>query len=159
MGLATVTVMGHCGNDLTTGKTQAGVDWTKFSLAVGTGGFTEDDPKNRPTWFQCICYGGLSRLAEGMVKKGSTVLVNGSLRSNYWNAKDGRERSELEISVRDFRRVDRKFDESAADLPFDDAPKETPYQGAMSRRAMKGLSGKGWSPDDDSHELLEDFHK
>ena len=63
-----------------------------FSLAVDTG-------KEETSFFDCVAFNGNASIIHNHVNKGDQVGVTGSLRQRKFKAKDGSEKSVIEIVV------------------------------------------------------------
>lgn len=91
-----ITISGNIGNDVQVKSTQSGNKVANFSVAVR---------QNRPDsngeygadWFRCSVWGARASTVEKFYKKGSHVVVTGSLSINEYNGK-----TQLQIDVSDF---------------------------------------------------------
>ena len=77
-----VLLFGNCGKDPEVRTLDNGVKVATFSLATSTGGYTNKDGKEVPeitSWHNIVCWRGLAEIAEKYIKKGSKVLIQGSI--------------------------------------------------------------------------------
>lgn len=80
-----VTILGNLGAD-----PEAHGSITRFSVATVSrhrdkrGDWVEDT-----TWHRIVCFSGLAENVKKYMKKGSKVLVQGSLRNSQWTDKQG----------------------------------------------------------------------
>lgn len=91
-----ITISGNIGNDVQVNSTQSGNKVANFSVAV-----RQDRPDNNgeygTDWFRCSVWGTRASTVEKFYKKGSHVVVTGSLSINEYNGK-----TQLQIDVSDF---------------------------------------------------------
>jgi len=106
-------------------KDVGGNQLLSFSVANNTG---YGDNK-ATTWFNCALWGKRGASIEQYMQKGQHVIVSGELSERKYNAKDGTEKTSLEIRVNDVTLVGKadsseapapapKQEESSADMPF-----------------------------------------
>lgn len=91
-----ITISGNIGNDVQVNSTQSGNKVANFSVAV-----RQNRPDNNgeygTDWFRCSVWGARASTVEKFYKKGSHVVVTGSLSINEYNGK-----TQLQIDVSDF---------------------------------------------------------
>jgi single-strand DNA-binding protein len=58
-------------------------------------------------WHRVAVFGRTAEVARDYLRKGSKVLVEGSLRTRKWQDKNGQDRYDYEISVQDMQMLDR----------------------------------------------------
>ncbi|MCG7196749.1 single-stranded DNA-binding protein [Pediococcus pentosaceus] len=91
-----ITISGNIGNDVQVNSTQSGSKVANFSVAV-----RQNRPDNNgeygTDWFRCSVWGTRASTVEKFYKKGSHVVVTGSLSINEYNGK-----TQLQIDVSDF---------------------------------------------------------
>ena len=93
-----VLLLGHCGADPEIKEFDFG-KIANFTLATTERGFTTKDGKVIPDqtdWHKIVVKGGLVKVVEGYVKKGSQVQVTGKIRTRSWE-KDGAKHYVTEI--------------------------------------------------------------
>jgi single-strand DNA-binding protein len=101
-------VSGHLGQDPTTVETENAP--TRFSIAVNERWGTGSEKKERVNWFPVVVWGNVAKMAKKYLKKGSHVLVEGSLRLNEWEDEKGKH-SRVEIVAANILFLDKKVEE------------------------------------------------
>lgn len=87
-------IVGRLTRDGELKHTSQGKQVFNFSIAVDTG--TKEKPYT--SYFDCVIWGKFAEVIGGMVKKGTQVVVEGSLRQDRWQ--DGNTtRSKVKINV------------------------------------------------------------
>lgn len=82
--------------------------YTRFSVATTDSYTNKNGEKVKDTtWHSIILGGKLSEFAVKLMKKGSKVLVQGSLKSKKYTDKDGVERTSFFVRATDFRLMDK----------------------------------------------------
>jgi single-strand DNA-binding protein len=102
-GEATVVVVGNLGEDPVMKKTPSGVLVTSFSIA-NTPRIKENNEwkDGETTWYRCFIWRTDATGAANELRKGSKVIVQGTLKLNTWIDKEGAERKTLEINVDEY---------------------------------------------------------
>ena len=98
-----VIIIGHLGSDPEVRSTSSGSKLARFSIA--TNDRWRDQDKNvveRTEWHKIVVFGPKAEVAEQYLKKGSLIMIEGSIRSHKWTDKDGIEREPVEIHVTQF---------------------------------------------------------
>ena len=98
-GVNKVILIGNLGKDPEVRHLESGAVVANFSLA------TSETYKDRKTgekitqteWHNVVIWRGLAEVAEKYLKKGSSVYIEGKLRSRSWDDKDGIKRYTTEI--------------------------------------------------------------
>lgn len=124
-----VVVAGRLTRDPDVRSAPSGTAVCNFTLAVSR------RYKNRqgewvdePTFINAVAWGEMAERCRDRLKKGSPVLLNGSLRSREWETKEGQKRKEIEIFVNRIQFLEKSAkadaeDQDAIELP--DSEKET----------------------------------
>ena len=60
------------------------------------------EQKERPGFFNCICWGVRGEKLAELFKKGKPILVRGELEFQQWEDKDGNKRNAVKINVQDW---------------------------------------------------------
>ena len=96
-----VTLIGNLGRDPETRYTPDGAAITNFSIATtsqwkdkGTG-----EKKEETEWHRLVFYNRLAEIAAEYLKKGSSIYVEGRLKTRKWQDKEGVEKTTTEIVV------------------------------------------------------------
>ncbi|NVZ00195.1 single-stranded DNA-binding protein [Pediococcus pentosaceus] len=91
-----ITISGNIGKDAELRSTNNGMQVSNFNVAV-----RQNRPDNNgeygTDWFRCSVWGTRASTVEKFYKKGSHVVVTGSLSINEYNGK-----TQLQIDVSDF---------------------------------------------------------
>ena len=117
-----IIIVGNLGGDPEMRYTPSGQAVTNFSVAVNEGW---GDSK-RTIWFRVSCWRKLAETMNDHLKKGTTVLVEGTLSSDdnggprIWTGKDGETRASFEITANTVRFLSSKGNDSKPDT--DDSP-------------------------------------
>ena len=113
-----VILTGYLGKDPETQPAGA-TTVTKFSVAVtdrwkdGAG-----EKQDRTNWLSIVVWNGNGENVAQYLKKGSHVLIEGSLRVSEWDDKDsGQKRSRTEVHASQVIFLDKKPEETKAPLP------------------------------------------
>lgn len=91
-----ITISGNIGNDVQVNSTQSGNKVANFSVAVRQNR-TDNNGEYGTDWFRCSVWGTRASTVEKFYKKGSHVVITGSLSINEYNGK-----TQLQIDVSDF---------------------------------------------------------
>jgi len=128
-----VTAIGNVGRDPEIRSTQTGTQVANFAIAT-TERFKDKSGERieKTTWINCVVWGSLVKVIENYVDKGSKIAVTGKLEKRKWKDRDGNERENVEINVKDLeilefaskrRSRDRDDDDEEEDRPRKSKPK------------------------------------
>ena len=98
MGVNRVILVGRLGQDPEVKMTSDQRQIVNFSLATGerrkdaNGNWTE-----HTEWHRIVCFGKLAEIVSQYLKKGREVYIEGRIRTNKWQDKDGNARYTTEI--------------------------------------------------------------
>ena len=84
-----------------------------FPVATTERGFTTSSGQQIPErteWHNVVIWGGLAKVAENYVKKGTQLYIEGKLRTRSWDDKDGNKRYTTEVYVDNLQLLGRKSD-------------------------------------------------
>ena len=98
--------------------TSTGVSVCNFSVAVGRK--AARDEERITDFFDCVAWRGTAETVARYFKKGSSIVVDGSVRKRTWESKDGKEHSAIEVQVNDITFVDSKNDSPKGEPKFED---------------------------------------
>lgn len=109
-GVNKVFIIGRLGFDPEIRYMSSGIAVVTISVA------TSDTRKDKTTgefvskteWHRIVLYNKLGEIAHDILKKGSKVYVEGSLRTNKWKSKDGSLKSTTEIVANNIEFLDLK---------------------------------------------------
>ena len=124
-----VNLVGRLGQDAALKQTQSGASFVTFSVATQTLLKKQDGTWDHPTtWHSCVMWGKRAETLASHLKKGTTVVVTGSLSYREGTAKDGTKQRYVDINVDDVQLLadaTPKSDRSAS-APRQTAPRSTP---------------------------------
>ena len=97
-GVNKVILIGNLGKDPEVRYLDNGVAVANFSLATTENYKNKEGEKVSQTeWHNIVLWRGLAEVAEKWMKKGSSVYVEGKIRTRKWEDKDGNTRYSTEI--------------------------------------------------------------
>ena len=97
-GVNKVILIGNLGKDPEVRYLDNGVAVANFSLATTENYKNKEGEKVSQTeWHNIVLWRGLAEVAEKWLKKGSSVYVEGKIRTRKWEDKDGNTRYSTEI--------------------------------------------------------------
>lgn len=102
--MISVTAIGRLGQDPQT-KFLENSSVTEVSLAVDI-----FDREKTTNWYKLKIWGKRGESFATLAKKGSLVGVSGNLVQRAWTTKEGSEKMSIEISVSDWKLLDKKSD-------------------------------------------------
>ncbi|MCL2073966.1 MAG: single-stranded DNA-binding protein [Marinilabiliaceae bacterium] len=100
MAVNKVILLGHVGKDPEIKYFDADTAVANFSLATSERGYKTRDGKDVPErteWHNIVAWRGLAKLAEGYIKKGSQIYVEGKIRTRSYDDQTGQKRYVTEI--------------------------------------------------------------
>jgi len=124
----TITLSGRVGNDPEINILESGVSKANFSLATSEKWKTKDGLKKEETqWHRIECWKGLASLAEGWIRKGAYLIIQGQLRYNSFTNKEGQKVTIAYIRAEkiDIVSTPQKNDQSAPEYQKEEVPPET----------------------------------
>lgn len=97
-------LIGRVGQDPKTEQTKSGVNKTALSLATnskvkGANGEYEEATE----WHNVVFWGKASDTVSKWVKKGSEIYVEGPIKTNKWEDKDGNKKNRTEMTAFSFQ--------------------------------------------------------
>ena len=115
-----VVLKGHLGGDVELKKLETGTTVANISIASNDG--TKDKPKTN--WHRCVAFGKTAEIMQKYLKKGSEVLIQGSI--NYNKKED---KIYTSIFVDRFEFVGGKSDStnSFSDNPVSESDDDLPF--------------------------------
>ncbi len=84
-----------------------------FPLATTERGFTTSAGQQIPErteWHNVVVWGGLAKVVESYVKKGTQMYIEGKIRTRSWDDKDGNKRYTTEVYADNIQLLGRKSD-------------------------------------------------
>ena len=114
-GINKVILVGNLGRDPEMRYTQNGVAVCSFSLATSETykDRTSGEKVTQTEWHNIILWRGLAETAEKYLRKGSSVYIDGKIRTRKWEDQQGQTRYTTEIIADTMQMLDRR--DSSAD--------------------------------------------
>jgi single-strand DNA-binding protein len=122
MGINKVILLGNLGKDPEQRVTPGGMTIVRFSLA--TGERKKDQSGNwvdHTEWHNIVTFGRTAENCHRFLKKGRQVFVEGRIRTNKWQDKEGKDRYTTEILADNVQFVGAKGAEGS-DVDYSGAP-------------------------------------
>ena len=108
-GVNKVIIVGNLGNDPEARFLPSGGAVTNISVATSQSWKDKSgEQQERTEWHRVVFFNRLAEIASEYLKKGSKVYVEGSLRTNKWQDKDGNDRYTTEIIGNEMQMLDGK---------------------------------------------------
>lgn len=123
-GVNKVILIGNLGKDPDIRYLDNGVAVANMSIA------TTENYKNKKgdrvshtEWHEIVLWRGLAEIAEKYLKKGSSVYIEGKIRTNKWVDKEGVTRNKVEIMADKMNMLSKSINnEDVSDNSLDDLP-------------------------------------
>ena len=111
-GINKVIVLGNLGNDPECTFMPNGNAVAKISIATSESWKDKQtgQDQERTEWHRVVFFGKLAEIVDKYLLKGAKVYIEGSLRTNKWQDKDGNDRYTTEIMANEMQMLDRKSD-------------------------------------------------
>lgn len=101
--------IGNLGKDPEVRFTPAGVQVTSISIGVGESWKDKQGVKQERTeWINCTAFDRLAKVISDYLKKGSKVCIEGKMKTDKYQAKDGTDRYATKIIITDLLMLDGK---------------------------------------------------
>lgn len=96
-----VTLIGNLGRDPETRYTPDGAAITNMSIATTSSwkDKSSGEKKEETEWHRLVFYNRLAEIAGEYLKKGSSIYVEGRLKTRKWQDKEGAEKTTTEVVV------------------------------------------------------------
>jgi single-strand DNA-binding protein len=118
MNLNRVTLAGRLTRDVELKTTQGNNSVASFGLAVNRQWKDASGEKQEEvTYIDCTAWGKTAEAMAKFLAKGRPVYVEGRLKLDQWEDKDGGKRSKLSVVVESFQFIDNKQDGGTAPAP------------------------------------------
>lgn len=117
------TVIGYVGEAPKVNSTQQGRKVASFAVATTEKGYTSKSGvqySDRTEWHNIVLWGNLAEIAEKYLHKGSSVYIQGKMRTRSYDDKNGIKRYVTEIEGDVMQMLDRRTDNAAP--PQNEAP-------------------------------------
>ena len=131
-----VVLAGYLGHDPKMFYTHKGAACARFSLATTKKRRGEDGQLTATTeWHRIVAWGKLGEICGQYLRKGSLVLLEGELQTQRYKDRDGIERSDTSIVMRNMQMLDRR-------RAYDDGGRQTYQQPGYARPAAPPYEGE-----------------
>ena len=115
-GVNKVILVGNLGKDPEVRYLDSGVAVANFSLATTENYKNKQGEKVSQTeWHNIVLWRGLAEVAEKWLKKGSSVYIEGKIRTNKWEDKEGNTRYNTEILADNMTMLGNRNNSDASD--------------------------------------------
>ncbi len=156
-----VQLIGNLTRDPELRYTPTGAAVCTIGLATNRYWTTDAGEKKEETEFhRVVAWNKLAELCSQLLTKGRKIFVEGRLRTNTWQGKDGAQRSTTEVVIEDMIILDSRrpgetppSSEEAASAPSEEAPAEAGEGGTSATtiaqpEVKKGAPSEDVNPDD-----------
>lgn len=100
-----ICIVGRLGHDVSLRYTADEMAVGRFSVAVGRG--KNKEGKDLGTdWFECVAFGKQAEAIDKWFHKGDMIDITGTVRINKYTDKEGIDRKNFDVNVREFHFVD-----------------------------------------------------
>ena len=109
-------LIGNAGRDPETKTFPSGDKVTNVSIATTETwrDKTSGEKKESTEWHRLSFNGKLAEIAEKYIKKGSSIYIEGSVKTRKWTDKDGAEKQMTEVAVRELKLLSGRPDGQSA---------------------------------------------
>lgn len=109
-GINKVFLIGRVGQDPEFRTLPSGENFASFSLATSDRwrDKASGEMRERTEWHRLTCWGRTAEIVKDYVSKGLLLYIEGRLRNNKWQDKDGNERQRTEIDVQELQMLSPK---------------------------------------------------
>ena len=107
-GINKVIIVGNLGNDPETRFMPTGGAVTNITVATSIAWKDKNtgQQQEQTEWHRIVFFNRLAEIAGEYLKKGAKVYIEGSLRTNKWQDKDGNDRYTTEIVAKEMQMLD-----------------------------------------------------
>jgi single-strand DNA-binding protein len=117
MSFNKIILVGNLGRDPELRYTPNGTPVCSFSLATNERRRDRNgEMQDATTWFRVTLWGRQAETASQYLAKGRPVYIEGRLRVEEWNDRDGKNRYTLEVHATDMQFIGGRSDENAASV-------------------------------------------
>lgn len=115
-GINKAILIGNLGRDPEIRFTTSGGAVANFSIAT-TNVYTDKNGERQEVteWHRIVAWGRLAEICNEYLTKGSSVYIEGSIRTRSWEDKEGKTRYTTEIVARDMQMLGRRAAQSSPD--------------------------------------------
>jgi len=135
-------LIGNLGADPVTKYLPSGDAVTNFDIATTEKWKKDGEQQEETTWHKIVCFGKLAEIAAEYLRKGGSVYVEGRIRVEKWQDKNGTDRYTTKIVAQSLQFLSRPRDESGRS-DGDAYASASGRSSANTRGAAKGGAGEG----------------
>lgn len=123
-GVNKVILIGNLGKDPEVRQLSSGGTVTNITVATSEGWKDKQtgELQERTEWHHVVFFNRLAEIAGQYLKKGSKVYVDGGLRTQKWQDKNGVDRYTTEIVANEMQMLDSKTSDTPLETDGVDAP-------------------------------------
>lgn len=111
-GLNKCSFIGNLGKDPEARFTPTGMQVTSISIGIGESWKDKQGAKQERTeWVNCVAFDKLAKVISDYLKKGSKVYIEGKMKTDKYQAKDGTDRYSTKIHIMTMLMLDGKRSE------------------------------------------------
>ncbi len=102
-----IMLIGNLGKDPELRYTSSGTPWCTFSLATTETWKDKNGDRQKETeWHDITAFGKLAELCANYLRKGSKAYIEGSIKTNKWQDKEGNNRERKQVKAREVKFLD-----------------------------------------------------
>jgi single-strand DNA-binding protein len=117
-GVNKVILVGNLGKDPEVRYLEGGVAVAKFPLATSESYKGKDGNRvDQTEWHNVVLWRGLAEVAEKYLHKGSSVYIEGKIRTRSWDDKEGNKRYSTEIVADQMTMLGKKSEDGHSSEP------------------------------------------
>ena len=116
-GWSQTIIVGNVGRDVNFRFTPTGVPVADFSVAVTRRIGKRDDPERqeKTTWYRVTCWRNLAEVAKDYVRKGTQIMVVGTVEANAYTDKNNQPAASLDLTADNFQLLGSRADRESGD--------------------------------------------
>lgn len=144
MSVNKVILVGNVGKDPDVRYVDQNTPVANFTLATTDRGYTAQNGTavpERTEWHNIVAWRGLGKVAENYIRKGSSIYVEGKLRTRNWQDQNGITRYSTEIYAENIELLGKRPEGGAA--PLNTQPMQ---QQASTQRPVQGSATAAEQP-------------
>lgn len=114
-GWTQTIIVGNVGRDAQLRYTQSGIPVCDFSVAVTRRTGRRDDPDRteKTSWYKVTCWRQLAETASQYVRKGTQIMVVGTIEASAYLDKSGQPTASLDLTADNFQLLGSRADAEA----------------------------------------------
>ena len=131
-----VTLLGNLGRDVEMRYTANGEAVANLAIATSSEWKNRDsgEKEQATEWHRCVAFGKLAELMGQYCQKGSSVYLEGKLRTRKWDNKEGATHYTTEVVLDEFINLDKREADQAAASAADSESGEAAKRGGKARK-------------------------